>query len=372
MIGLTHIVDELQRLVDSDEAKHYISPYVASLVGELALVSALIRQLELYQPWAVMQGSASKEQMKHLQLVFMLSSKATLSLYLGIAKQDRVLGNLGAPTKGKFTYPVGKRRTCESVRAMITAEKNLDEFWLKVDKDIKKKAGDSWKEVRGRADSLAPEDSDPEADPFAGSATHRLLTQGRTLQRTSPWTELESGNDQTPVTEVYIPFSQLSFDDQKSHEQTPRNSSSQPTKKKKTKTRNPGNPKISVPEAEAASPVAGDQAVPEFVLDARALKASKTLFFTSSVTSTPGELAWTDFLYAMVSVGFVPEKLYGSVWQFSPNPDKLAVERSIQFHEPHGANTKILYRVARRHGRRMNRAYGWDGSSFTSEEKAKQ
>ena len=98
----------------------------------------------------------------------------------------------------------------------------------------------------------------------------------------------------------------------------------------------------------------------------------KTLFFSPSTTSTPGEVAWSDFLYAMVAVGFVPEKLYGSVWQFSPDRDKLAVERSIQFHEPHGANTKILYRIARRHGRRLNRAYGWDGSSFTLEEKSKE
>jgi hypothetical protein len=76
-------------------------------------------------------------------------------------------------------------------------------------------------------------------------------------------------------------------------------------------------------------------------------------------------------LYTMASIGFVPEKLYGSVWQFSPDPEKLAVERSIQFHEPHGANTKILYRIARRYGRRLNRAYGWDGSSFALEEKTK-
>jgi hypothetical protein len=171
-----------------------------------------------------------------------------------------------------------------------------------------------------------------------------------------------------------VPFSQLSFDDQKSQKQTLRNSSSHSTKKKKTKTRKPDSPGTSVPEvkAEAASPVDSGQAVPKISVDARALKVFKTLFFTPSVTSTPGELAWTDFLYAMVSMGFVPEKLYGSVWQFSPDPDKLAVERSIQFHEPHGANTKIPYSIARRYGRRLNRAYGWDGSSFTLEEKAKQ
>lgn len=105
---------------------------------------------------------------------------------------------------------------------------------------------------------------------------------------------------------------------------------------------------------------------------ARVLKVFKTLFYSPSVTSTPGEVARKDFLYAMLSIGFVPGKLYGSVWQFSPDLDKLAVERSVQFHEPHNVNTKILYCIARRHGRRLNRAYGWDGSSFTLEEKLKQ
>jgi hypothetical protein len=60
----------------------------------------------------------------------------------------------------------------------------------------------------------------------------------------------------------------------------------------------------------------------------------------------------------MTSVGFISEKLYGYVWQLSPDPHKLAIERSIHFHEPHGANTKILYRIARRHELRLNRAYG--------------
>jgi hypothetical protein len=176
LIGLTHIVDELQHLVDSEEARHCISPYVASLLGEIALVSALIRQLELYQPWAVMHGSASREQMAQLSFVFMLRSKDTLSLYLGIAKQDRVLESLGAPTKGKFAYPVGKRRTRENVRAMRSAEENLDKFWLKVDQDIKSKAGEFWKKVHERAGTSTPEHVDLEVNPLKGSATHRLLT----------------------------------------------------------------------------------------------------------------------------------------------------------------------------------------------------
>lgn len=47
----------------------------------------------------------------------------------------------------------------------------------------------------------------------------------------------------------------------------------------------------------------------------------------------------------MSSTGFAIEKLYGSVWQFTPSD--LDVERSIQFHEPHPSG-KIPFRMARR------------------------
>jgi len=70
----------------------------------------------------------------------------------------------------------------------------------------------------------------------------------------------------------------------------------------------------------------------------------------------------------MVDVGFSAQKLYGSVWHLSPTPS-LRLDRSIQFHEPHGGDTdgKIGPRQARRMGSRMNRAFGWDGDMFVSE-----
>lgn len=71
--------------------------------------------------------------------------------------------------------------------------------------------------------------------------------------------------------------------------------------------------------------------------------------------------SWSDFLHALVSTGFRAEKLYGSVWQFVPT--KIDVERSIHFHEPHPGG-KMPYWVARRFGRRLNRAYGWESGMF--------
>ncbi|KAL6790176.1 hypothetical protein GGI42DRAFT_337225 [Trichoderma sp. SZMC 28013] len=63
----------------------------------------------------------------------------------------------------------------------------------------------------------------------------------------------------------------------------------------------------------------------------------------------------------MTSVGFSAQKLYGSVWQFSSRENDA--QRSIQFHEPHPRG-KIPFMTARRHGRRLTRAYGWGGNMF--------
>lgn len=79
--------------------------------------------------------------------------------------------------------------------------------------------------------------------------------------------------------------------------------------------------------------------------------------------------SWLDFLHALVSIGFQAEKLYGSVWQFVPNSKFFGVERrSIHFHEPHPGG-KMAFWVARRCGRRLERAFGWGGETFVLKEK---
>ncbi|KAF4961723.1 hypothetical protein FGADI_86 [Fusarium gaditjirri] len=103
---------------------------------------------------------------------------------------------------------------------------------------------------------------------------------------------------------------------------------------------------------------------PVFKVDRRALKTFPILFCDPDVTSTPGEVPWNDFLHAMASVGLAAEKLYGSVWQFSPYT--LKANGSIHFHKPHPHN-KVPFVIARRHGRRLYRTYGWTGEQFALE-----
>ena len=98
-----------------------------------------------------------------------------------------------------------------------------------------------------------------------------------------------------------------------------------------------------------------------FTVDKRAKKTFSVLFYTPTLNDTPGDTTWTEFVHAMLSAGFVAEKLYASIWHFTP--PKSVPGESIQFHAPHTGD-KIRYHVARLFGRRLHRAYGWSESMF--------
>ncbi|KAF3049383.1 hypothetical protein E8E11_008999 [Didymella keratinophila] len=101
-------------------------------------------------------------------------------------------------------------------------------------------------------------------------------------------------------------------------------------------------------------------------VDKRSYKVFKTLFRVPSSESSEylRAVKWDDFRRAMVSAGFSAEKLHGSAWRFAPVNGRLGLERGIQFHELHPEN-EIRFTVVRRLGRRLQRAYGWDGSLFS-------
>jgi hypothetical protein len=178
LLGLTNIVDELQRLGSSEPATRCIPPHVGLLVGELALVVALLRQLELYQPWVDMHGNICSVRRAYMMLVHTNRSMPQLDLHIGLDKQDHSIGSLGAPTGGKFTYPVAKRRTRENVEAMRSAEENLDKLWRKVDEDIRSKSDDFWNRTLKRVGLSALNDADFENSLRGSGAAHRLRPDG--------------------------------------------------------------------------------------------------------------------------------------------------------------------------------------------------
>lgn len=99
----------------------------------------------------------------------------------------------------------------------------------------------------------------------------------------------------------------------------------------------------------------------KFRLKEKSLKVFRSMFYVRDVTGQRRKVDWKDFLHAMTKVGFAAAKLYGSVWQFSPQgPD---ASRSFHVHEPHPGN-EIPHVMARNIGRRLTHTYGWTGENF--------
>ncbi|KAL2822761.1 hypothetical protein BDW59DRAFT_149106 [Aspergillus cavernicola] len=344
--SLPLIVDELERLIQSEkQAQVLLTAYLTEVISDLSIISQCQNQLNLYQPWAqrwdLYQGG--REDALEKEYKEWSEPWGRVRPAMGDTHMNRV-AMLGEPSGGKFNYPFEKRRTQKNVETLRSAEANLDKLWTAIDQIILAKAGD-----------------------LPGSAVKNLLSQLRILHRTKEWvepapapakpkpaatatTDLDIYSFFSPISQIYSGSSALKLDT--------------PQLKSKVKTRGtPQPPPITEPPAEPPNTTIPDHQ-PTFPVNSRALKVFRTLFFNPDVTSTPGEIPWTDFLHAMTSVGFEVMKLYGSVWQFQPT--KLDVERGIQFHEPHPKG-KVPFTVARRFGRRLNRAYGWVGGMFVLE-----
>ncbi|KAF1993897.1 hypothetical protein P154DRAFT_47978 [Amniculicola lignicola CBS 123094] len=338
LLGLPNVVDELEHLLQSEPtAKKLISFHIGELISDLAVISEATRQLKIYLPWARGFENAMADREAELQKEFAQKTKGWGLVTTAVdGPNQKKIARLGEPDGKRFYYPVEKPRTKANVEAMRSAEQSLDAFWSSVDQNLRRRDGGHLKET-----ALWP-----------------LLSQLKILQRTS---ECVESAKQTEENAIIKPLSELYLDLELRTERTI-DRGTQIGKEPTTKAKTRGAP---VPENLAEIQPAEAQTSPDeqttFQLDPRALKVFRTLFYNPTLTATPGDVPWKDFLHALVSVGFRPEKLYGSVWQFSPL--KEGFERSIQFHEPHPSG-KIQYRHARRIGRRLNRAYGWNTGMF--------
>jgi hypothetical protein len=337
LAGLNMLMDELARLMGSDpKIQGLISSWVADQISDLSVFSQCLHQIELYQPWAATFETEMVEHEDELREDY-LNTQKCIEPYMQIKFGDTI-ASLGNPSSGRFHYPVDKRRTRENTEAMRQAEKHLDAFWEAVDRKSKS----------------------------AISPRIRQLFSQQVIQRTPEWVEQvkepKPDISAADIDSLTRPLSEFHFRLEQSTEGTI-DRERPPAPKARIKTRGVAQSVEAVPEPELLDRHKPD-VQPTFTVDKRALKVFKTIFFTPSTSSQPGEVAWGDFLHAMISTGFVVEKLYGSAWQFTPT--KLDVERGIQFHEPHPSG-KIPFTTARRHGRRLNRAYGWHGGMFVLE-----
>ncbi|KAF2818287.1 hypothetical protein CC86DRAFT_472923 [Ophiobolus disseminans] len=338
LYGLHTVTDEIGRLMQSDSGVNaLISPWIASRLSSLTVVSECLHQLHLFKPW-----SRKIEDDMHINDSTMRSNhEESFKDWIPVLKvnfEGSQVYRYADPTDGKFDYPVQRRRNKQNVGILRMAEANLDSFWRAVDQHYKSKAIG-----KSQQDLVA-----------------HLLRSDRAIQRTPEWIEpKKTGLPLAKDQYVYQPFSTVFHDPTKQVTGT-FDRASLFDKAPKAKTRGSAAPND---ETQPGIPHESNEIAAFFSVDMRAHKVFRTLFHSPNNPDTPGEIPWIDFLHSMVSVGFSAEKLHGSAWNFTPQTLDVGLERSIQFHEPHPSN-KIPFLWARRYGRRLGRAYGWSADTF--------
>ena len=347
---LDMVAVELSRLIQTDKKqKERITAFVARFIADLGFAREVRRQLRLLCPSVFNDYGKSvgvkmeEDQELRKECLQTLKPMTDLMFITGPAHAKEKflrLGAIGNPTSGRFIYPVNKKRTQENHEMMQVAEQNLDAVWDEYDNHLQKHLCDESIE-----------------------ALRRLTPKKEEIQRTPDWIEPDESAKETtrqaPVTAI-PDFGQHNEEEKLSF----RAADLSITAKVKTR----GQPAPQPPTESTAQPPStpAPPQTPLFLLKKRAYRVFTILYHQPSAQQAPGEISWADFVYALSSIGFLPEKLYGSVWRFVPGPAlgaKLGVENAINFHEPHPQD-KMAFHMARRYGRRLNRVYGLEASSF--------
>ncbi|KAK3387773.1 hypothetical protein B0H63DRAFT_559227 [Podospora didyma] len=326
-IGQTLQMDELERLLEAEPKAKYVS--VSLRLISHGPVLSTERGEELRK---VINADSKKRSAPWMRIAFVLQAPG----FLRVAA-------LGVPSDRKFAYPSPIPRTSAGPGKM---SKQCDE-------------------PRQISTPL-------------GQIRQLLFQSPRTLQRTPEWVEPDapsaaslSGKQATGV--VALTTDLLSLKPLSSYflgipERSRKKEITPSSKANKVKTKGAavaGEPPTEVSEeAVPKAPIVDQQ--PSFPVDARASKVFRTLFFNPAVTSSPGEVAWTDFLHAMASTG--------SLQKSSTARSGSSIQSSWMWKGPFSSpsrtpHEKIPFIIARRHGRRLHRSYGWSGNMFVLKEK---
>ncbi|KAJ4303414.1 hypothetical protein N0V90_002307 [Kalmusia sp. IMI 367209] len=343
ILSIYAVMDELDRFLHSETAsKELFTPFVTSLLSYISVIAECLNHINLYQPWA----SSLEHSYQERKFTYAYRQRKSFSVWdsvLTTTFERTTIGKLGNPSNGKFAYPTQERRSIETTTQLRAAEAALDALWRAVDTRYRKVAGKSPQDiVKGIIEERTLERTPPWEPPPQCATPNSGLATGRKASQEFP-------NDA---------FASCTHDVEKQITGSLNNLSV--GKKKKLKTRGVAAPREvrRPPQANALRSIEKTR----IVVDKRAFRVFKILFHSPDSPNQPGEVCWDDFLHAVVSAGFSAEKLQGSSWHFTPM--ELAADRPIQFHEPHPGN-KLPFTWARQYGRRFNRAYGWDGATFT-------
>ena len=332
LTGLSELLDELERVTRNKTSSAgapqnwRLSPWVQAVLSDLAVVSELERELNWHQPRIM-----PLVELPDLRSELKRRTKHAMTLSHG--SKNLQLAEVGTPL-AKFNYPSDKRRTAATTGRMRQAEWHLDEFWRHVDEHYMQQTGKTMHDILSGI--LSP----------------------RTLERTPEWIEPavpaipEKSSSAAVLKDT---FSTLSLEGR-----IPQTDKAAPIKVK-IKTRGTATaPDDMAPEDAPPAPVSPLSTI---TVSRRAYKVFYELFYNPMHDLPPGEIPWSEFLYALSSIGFAVQKQNGSAWLFTPSG---TAQRSIIFHEPH-PSSKIPIHIARRHGRRLGRAYDWTTETFVIE-----
>jgi hypothetical protein len=336
IFGVDNILEEMEYVTRNNTysagipQKDRISAWVASNLSDLAVMSELDLQVAWHQPTIGLLHV-----LKHETVEKRFRERTMIMSTVEVVLKTLQVVDEGFPL-AKFDYPSDKRRSAATTEKMRKAEENLDNFWKIVDGHCRGKTGKTLNDL------------------LIG------LLEPRKLERTPEWTQ-----PTTPVTTQVTPkeletvVHDLSIVD--IEEQTPESTHTTPAKVK-VKTRAQAidsEPTVNIPQVEPKPPI-----TPKITVSKRAYNVLSLLFHNPMDDKLPGDIPWTDFLHALSSIGFAVERNHGSAWLFTPI--QLPVDRPIIFHEPH-PSSRIQIQIARRHGRRLERAYGWSSQTFVRE-----
>lgn len=344
------LLDDLDHFYNDSSARKTISSFLAAKISDLSLVAGILHDLEVFFP----------DSLESMYSHFPVPAIRMLAAWITDQKVKAIVIRLRAPFSSHtakmvlafmmdVSYPVQKRRSKTIVEALQKAELGLDNVWKAIIGDAKRRNALSTRcqRILDREPYRTPDWVDPPSPelPVANELPNfdaNLLTFYR-------------GNQQV---DTFIP---------------------QPIRKTKPKTRGKeqsidattAGATLTQPATEPTAPTENSKIQTKVIkVDARSLQVFQNIFFVPSTSSQPGEVAWVDFLHAMRNIGFALEKLGGSAWNFTPAAEHLVedrgLQRSICFHEPH-PGSRLPFCMARRNGRRLQRAYGWNAETFTLE-----
>ncbi|KAI4200738.1 MAG: hypothetical protein LQ350_003755 [Teloschistes chrysophthalmus] len=382
--GLHTLISYVDRLMLSDpEERQQVSGWICKQLSDLALVDR-IEQLDPLIRFGREKNATNPDDTLHHERQLKLSHFRWIKNFNVVETREK--NRTFDDPMARFMHPCDEPRTQATTEQMCDAEYRLDEVWdtlYAVVGKIKGSSSTGW--------------------PFMAQ-----LLKERSLERTTEWT---TDNDEVTAepfdeikdSEILKAMAKIRLELDKttailselrqttplrdSHEYSQASSLVEPSTQE-SPTRTSSADEFSLPEFPATkaaeSQVEDERATRKGLEDSRLdgtytllvskkdWRAFSILFplpkygghFDESVEpNTPAHLLWADFLHAMNSVGMIAEKLCGSGWVFAPKEDRETGKTdAILFYEPREG--KIKAREARRWGKRLNWAYGWERGTF--------